>query len=317
MFQARTYTSFDGLALHVRDYAGPPSPRLTVLCLPGLTRNARDFAALAEHLSRRYRVLCPDLRGRGRSAYAADPMTYVPAVYLRDVAALLDAMSAPAVALIGTSLGGIIAMSMAAVMPQRLLGVVLNDVGPELDAAGMARIGRLVGRPAVFGTWEEAGAALAAAERTLYPDYRDADWVRLARCRFVEGADGRIRPDYDLAIAKPFAVDFAPVDLWPFFASLKTIPTLAIRGGMSDLLSAEVFARMKQVMPRLEQVTVPDRGHVPMLDEPVARDAIDGFLARVPRRLGPFARLARKARGALFAAQLARKAARPAAASSP
>lgn len=311
MFQAKTYTSFDGLALHVRDYAGPAAPRLTVLCLPGLTRNARDFEALAEHLSARYRVLCADLRGRGRSAYAADPMTYVPAVYLRDVAALLDAMGAPSVALVGTSLGGIIGMTMAAVMPHRLLGVVLNDVGPEFDAAGIARIGRMVGKPAVFASWEEVAAALKTAEHAIYPDYQDADWVRLARCRFIEGADGKLRPDYDLAIAKPFTVDFAPVDLWPFFASLKSIPTLAIRGGTSDLLSAQVFARMKEVVPRLEQVTVPNRGHVPMLDEPLARDALDRFLARLPRRLGPLSRLVRKTRGAMFAAQLMRNTPKP------
>jgi pimeloyl-ACP methyl ester carboxylesterase len=281
MFQARTYTSFDGLALHVRDYAGPATARLTVLCLPGLTRNARDFEPLAEHLSQHYRVLCADLRGRGRSVYASDPMTYVPATYVRDVAALLDAMDAPAVALIGTSLGGIIGMIMAAAMPQRLRGVVLNDVGPELDAVGMARIGRMVGKPAVFENWAQAGAAVKAAEQGIYPDYQDADWVRLARCRFIEGADGKIRPDYDLAIAKPFAVDFAPVDLWPFFARLASIPTLAIRGGLSDLLSPAVFARMKEMAPRLEQVGVPNRGHIPMLDEPLARDAIDRFLVRL------------------------------------
>jgi pimeloyl-ACP methyl ester carboxylesterase len=281
---------------------------LTVLCLPGLTRNARDFEEVAEHLSQRYRVLCPDLRGRGQSAYATDPMTYVPGSYVRDVDALLNAVGVKEVALIGTSLGGIIGMIMAAVMPHRLLGVVLNDVGPELDPAGMKRIGGFVGKPIQFATWDAAAAAIRTADGAIYPDYGDAEWMVVARRRCAQSPDGSVRPDYDLAIAKPFAVDFAPVDLWPFFAKLARLPTLAIRGANTDLLSIPVFARMKQVVPTLAQITVPDRGHVPALDEPIAREAIDAFLEALPSRLSSFARFKRKIRGGLFAARLARAA---------
>jgi pimeloyl-ACP methyl ester carboxylesterase len=306
MFHSTRYTSFDGLSLHVRDYPGPAHPRLTVLCLPGLTRNARDFEDVAEHLSQRYRVLCPDLRGRGQSAYASDPMTYVPAVYVRDVAALLEAAKLKAVALIGTSLGGIIGMVMGAVMPQTLLGVVLNDVGPELDPAGMKRIGSYVGKPIQFPSWQAAATAIRAADAAIYPDYDDGAWMTVARRRCAQGLDGMVRPDYDLAIAKPFAVDFAPVDLWPFFARLARLPTLAIRGANTDLLSEPAFARMKELAPQLTQITVPNRGHVPALDEPIARAAIDLFLEGLPRRLWPFTRLKRKVEGGLFAARLAR-----------
>ena len=309
MFHSERYTSFDGLSLHVRDYPGPVGARLTILCLPGLTRNARDFEEVAERLSQRYRVLCPDLRGRGQSAYASDPMTYVPASYVRDVDALLDAMKVKEVALIGTSLGGIIGMVMAAVLPHRLLGVVLNDVGPELDIAGMKRIGGYVGKPIQFPTWEAAAAAIRTADGMIYPDYGDADWMMVARRRCAQAPDGTVRPDYDLSIAKPFAADFAPVDLWPFFARLARLPALAIRGANTDLLSTTVFARMKQVAPKLTQITVPDRGHVPALDEPIVREAIDLFLEALPQRLSPFTRLKRKIQGALFAARLARAAA--------
>ncbi|MHB1207543.1 MAG: alpha/beta fold hydrolase [Rhodospirillaceae bacterium] len=301
-FASRTFTSFDGLTLHYRDYAGP-SGTMTVLCLPGLTRNARDFEDLAAHLSKRYRVLCADLRGRGGSAYAADPMTYVPAIYVRDVATLLDIAEVARVAVVGTSLGGIMAMIMATVMPQRLIGAVLNDVGPELDAAGMARIGQFVGKSVPVANWDEAAAAIQKGEGAIYPDFKPEDWMRQARRRFAPvdkgragaaGAGGPLRADYDLDIAKPFAVNFAPVDLWPFFGALAGIPVLAIRGENSDLLSAAVFAKMKAVKPDLEQVTVPRRGHVPLLNEPEVLPVIDRFLERLVPRVGMMARLKRR-----------------------
>ena len=303
-FTSRTYTSFDGLDLHYRDYAGRRD-RPVVLCLPGLTRNARDFEDLAAHLAGRgYRVLCADLRGRGRSQYAKDPITYVPATYVRDVAALLDAAGVSAVAIIGTSLGGIIAMIMAAVMPHRLLGAVLNDIGPELDPAGMARIGQFVGKSVPVATWDEAAAAIQRGEGAFYPDFGPDDWMVQAKRRFIQMDDGRLRADYDLDIAKPFAVNFAPVNLWPFFAAFGAIPVLAVRGGLSDLLSPAVFARMKEVKPDLEQATVPNRGHVPLLGEPESGPVIDRFLDRLPVKLGMFTRFRRWMAGAKFVAAL-------------
>lgn len=314
-FRSRTYRSFDGLTLHYRDYAphGGGEARATVLCLPGLTRNARDFEDLAAHLAGRgHRVLCADLRGRGGSAFAPDPMTYVPAVYVRDIAALLDANGLAEVAIVGTSLGGILAMIIAAAMPYRLLGAVLNDIGPDLDPAGMAWIAQFVGKSVPVATWDEAAAAIQKGETAFYPDFGPGDWMRQAKRRFVHMADGRLRADYDLDIAKPFAVAFAPVSLWPFFASFREIPVLAVRGGLSDLLSAEGFARMKQVKPDLEQVTVPNRGHVPLFNEPEIAPVLDRFLEGLPTHLGAMARLKRRWRAAMFlwAARRATKKAR-------
>jgi pimeloyl-ACP methyl ester carboxylesterase len=300
-FVSRYYASADGLRLHYRDYPGPPSPRLTVVCIPGLTRNARDFEDLAPHLAQRYRVLCVELRGRGLSEYARDPMSYVPPVYVRDVAALLMAAELRHVALIGTSLGGIISMILAATMPAKVLGAVINDIGPEINPAGLARIASYVGKARPIITWDEAAATIKLIDGEIYPHYTsDEDWLRMARRRFVEEPDGGLRPDYDLNISKPFSDSTAVVNLWPFFAALKRIPTLAIRGETSDLLSPEIFVQMKQAVPPLHQVTVPNRGHAPYLDEPAALNAIDDFLSNLPASLDTFTTVRRKLAAILF-----------------
>lgn len=293
-FISRYYTSADGLRLHYRDYPGPPNPRLTVVCIPGLTRNARDFEDVAPHLADRYRVICAELRGRGLSEYAKDPMTYVPPVYVRDIVALLDAAGLKQVALIGTSLGGIISMVLATVIPARLLGVILNDIGPELDPAGLARIGSYVGRTKPIQTWSEAAAAIEAIDSVVFPEYKGDDWLRMARRRFVETPDGGLRADYDTNISKPFVANAKAVNLWPFFRSLRMMPALSIRGGHTDLLSVDIFEKMQAAVPRLKRVTVPNRGHAPYLDEPEARTAIDAFLDSLPASLGPLTVLKRK-----------------------
>lgn len=293
-FTSRFYTSPDGLRLHYRDYAGPPNARLTVVCIPGLTRNARDFEEVAPHLATRYRVICVELRGRGLSAYAADPMTYVPAVYVKDIIALLNAAGLMRVAVIGTSLGGIISMVLASVVPERLLGVVINDIGPELDPAGLARIGSYVGRTKPISTWADAAAAIEAIDGAIFPDYKGDDWVRMARRRFVETPEGGLKADYDLNISKPFMATAKAVNLWPFFMSFRMMPILAIRGAQSDLLSPAVFDRMQAAVPHLKRTIVPNRGHAPYLDEPEARTAIDAFLDGLPSDVGPITALRRK-----------------------
>ena len=285
-YVSRTYTSADGLKLHYRDYQGPADAPFTVICVPGLTRNARDFEALAPHLATKYRVWCLDLRGRGLSAYATDPMTYVPATYVRDVIALFQQTALKQAAFVGTSLGGIVSTLFAAVMPAKVLGVVVNDIGPELDPAGLARIGSLVGRSRPIATWDDAIAAIEDIDRTVFPDYGPADWDRVARRRFVENPDGTLRSDYDLNISKPFAKPGLMPDLWPFFRRLEAIPALVIRGALSDLLSTTTVTRMTVALPRLAAVEVPNRGHAPYLDEPMALAAIDDFLAGLPHRVG-------------------------------
>ncbi len=269
---------------------------MTVVCIPGLTRNARDFEDVAPHLATRYRVICVELRGRGLSAYADDPMTYVPATYVKDIIALLNSAGLMRVAVIGTSLGGIISMLLAALVPERLLGVVINDIGPELDPAGLARIGSYVGRTKPIENWADAAAAIEAIDGVIFPEYKGDDWVRMARRRFVESPQGGLKADYDLNISKPFIATAKAVDLWPFFQAFRMLPVLAIRGALSDLLAPAVFDRMQADLPHLKRVTVPNRGHAPYLDEPEARNAIDAFLDSLPRDLGPLTVLERKAK---------------------
>ncbi|MBL8630885.1 MAG: alpha/beta hydrolase [Rhodospirillaceae bacterium] len=285
----KTYLSPDGLRLAVRDYPGPTVPRLTIVCIPGLTRNARDFDELAPHLAKKYRVLCVDLRGRGKSEYAKDAMTYQPPVYVRDVAALLDAFQLKHVALIGTSLGGIISVVLGAVMPRRVLGIVMNDIGPEVDSTGLTRIAEFVARGYAGPSWDEAANALQAVDGKIYPDYTHADWLKMAHRRFIETSDGSVKHDYDLNIAKPFGnaaqAGTAATSLWPFFLQLKDMPVLALRGAISDVLSPETFTRMKERLPHIAQCIVPDRGHTPYYDEPIAQEAVDDFLAQLPAQL--------------------------------
>lgn len=307
-FVERYYQSSDGLKLHVRDYPGPAEPRLTVLCIPGLTRNARDFEDLAPHLAQKYRVLCVELRGRSKSEYAKDPMTYRPPVYVRDILSLLDAFDLRHVALIGTSLGGIISVVLGAVAPTRVLGIVMNDIGPEVDTAGISRIAAYVARGYSGPSWEAAAAALKELDGKIFPTYTQDDWVRMAKRRFTQAPDGSISHDYDLNIAKAFGnaaeAEASATALHPFFKSLRGIPVLALRGEISDVLSAKTFAEMKQTLPHIEQVLVPNRGHTPYLDEPEALGAIDKFLEFLPSGLSFGQMMRRGYRQAAFLVKL-------------
>jgi len=170
------YTSGDGLRLYARDYAGPRPDAPVLLCLPGLTRNSKDFASIAAHLAAHYRVLCPDLRGRGRSARDPQPENYRPDIYVGDVLRLLDDLRIDKVGIIGTSLGALIAMVMSAVAPSRVTRVVLNDAGPELDPRGVARITSDAGKPAQpIADWDDAARRIAANYTVAYPDFSAAD----------------------------------------------------------------------------------------------------------------------------------------------
>ncbi len=303
-FTSRYYMSPDGLRLHYRDYAGPPNAPFTVVCIPGLTRNARDFDELAPHLAKTYRVICAELRGRGLSEYAKDPATYVPPVYVRDIAALIKSTGLAQVALLGTSLGGVVAMVLGGVFSAKILGIVLNDIGPEVNQAGLDRIASYLGKTKPIHTWDDAAEAMQMLDGLIYPDYQQADWHKMARRRFIQAEDGTFRPDYDLNISKPFAGSAAATNLWPYFLGMRHVPALAIRGETSDLLTAAVFGRMKQEVPTLRQVVVPKHGHAPYLDEPEALEAIDGFLTQLPARLGPLTVVARTVKSLLFLIQL-------------
>jgi pimeloyl-ACP methyl ester carboxylesterase len=282
-FDTHTWQSSDGLTLSARIYPGDPA-RAPVLCLPGLTRNSRDFEDLAAAIAPARRVICPDLRGRGRSQYAADPASYAPAQYLGDILLLLADLGVERFVAIGTSLGGLLTMMLAGADATRIAGAVLNDIGPEIDPAGLTRIRGYVGVPARFADWDEAARALAAAQGDTYPGLVHADWLRLARRVMHDGGAG-IGFDYDMAIARPFASDDgaspAP-DLWPLFDALAGRPVLVVRGGTSDILSAATAAAMQARHPALDLITLPGIGHAPTLDEPPVRTGIQRLLDALP-----------------------------------
>ena len=276
------WTSRDGLKLHYRDYAGRDD-RPPVLCLPGLTRNARDFEDVAARLAGEWRVLCVELRGRGDSAYASDSSTYNPLQYLEDLGELFDQAGLERVVAFGTSLGGLLTMMIAATTPQRLAGALLNDIGPELNPAGIERIRGYVGQARNFPTWMHAARALAESQGPAFPDFQISDWLAMAKRCMVVGSNGRIHFDYDMKIAEPFAsADGASnADLWPAFRALAGRPVTLLRGALSDVLTGETFARMGRELAGAESVTVPNVGHAPVLTEPAAVAAIDRLLARV------------------------------------
>lgn len=280
-FREARFTSQDGLSLYYRDYGDPLSEAVPVVCLAGLTRNSVDFDAFAKRASRKRRVLALDYRGRGQSQHDPEPERYTPESYLMDVSHLLTATGVHRAVFVGTSLGGILTMALGAFRPTALAGVVLNDIGPELDPRGLARIGGYVGKTTLPEDWNQAVAQMKQLFAPAYPDLSEEEWSTQARMAFKTGPDGRLLADYDPAISRALAKQAAtPFDGWALFGTLKDVPTLAIRGGLSDLLSQDCFDRMAAAMPDLVRVTVPNRGHVPLLTEPECVAALDAFLER-------------------------------------
>lgn len=273
----RFFQSDDGLRLHVTEWSGPGANAPVLLCLPGLTRNGRDFERLAARLGTRYRLLCPDQRGRGLSAHDPDPSRYRPDRYVADMLTLLDQAGLAQVQVIGTSLGGMMGVMLAALQPQRIQALVLNDVGPVLEAEGLARIAGYVGHQAGATHLAEAAARTAAVQAPVFPDFEPADWQRMVlETHRIE--DGQWLPDYDPAIAQGLANGSAVPSLWPLFEAATATPMLLLRGAESDLLSAATVAEMRARLPNLRAVDVPRRGHAPTLMEAEALAALEGFL---------------------------------------
>jgi pimeloyl-ACP methyl ester carboxylesterase len=276
--------SADGLRLHFRDYPGDPD-RAPVLCIPGLTRNARDFEGVAQRLAGTRRVIAVELRGRGESDRAIDPLSYVPPVYLQDLGALIAEQCVAPVVVFGTSLGGLMAMLLSLTARPTLAGILLNDVGPEIAPDGLARIVANVGRAERFADWDEAAHYIAASHEDAFPDYTQRDWLLWAR-RMCREENGAIVFDYDPAIAEPFKLPppEPAFDLWPAFETLQGLPALLLRGERSDILSAETASEMVRRVPTLELVTLPRVGHAPTLEEPEAVLAIDRLLNRIDHK---------------------------------
>ena len=278
-FRERRYTAQDGLSLHFRDYGDATADELPLLCLAGLTRNSKDFDAFARRLAPR-RVLCPDYRGRGRSDRDPDSRRYEPWTYVSDILHLLALANIHRLVVVGTSLGGILAMILGAARPSSLAGVVLNDIGPDIPAGGRERIARHAEEAGPYPSLDAAARALQATYGGAYPDLDDTGWHAMAETSFIREADNRYRFDYDPRIAR--TVRGAPDEdrrrLWDLFGTLARIPTLCLRGALSDVLRAETVAAMASAKPDLHGVEVPNRGHAPELNEPACVEAIDRFL---------------------------------------
>ena len=284
IYSEHTFRSRDGLKLYYRDYPGDPK-KAPVLCLHGLTRNCRDFEALALRITPGRRVITPDFRGRGRSQYDSMWMNYHPMTYVDDVWALLRELGLDRVIAIGTSLGGLVVMLMAAVRASTFAGVVLNDIGPEVDPVGAARIRGYAGRFPPPRTWDDAVEQMKVAFGAALPDFTPAQWHQFVRLSYAEDFNGSPRLEADPRIGDAVRAIQPPPGatqgMWMAFSALRNTPTLAVRGELSDLLSVEVFDRMQREHPKLQRVTIANRGHVPQLDEPQSIAALETFLAEL------------------------------------
>ena len=268
------FSSHDGARIFYAD-EGEGRP---VLALSGLTRNSSDFDYLAPHLDG-IRLLRMDYRGRGKSEWTGAE-TYTIPTEAGDVIALLDHLGLDAAPIIGTSRGGLIAMVLAATAKARLTGVCLVDIGPEVPEAAMQAIRDYTGRDPAATSFEDA----ARVRATLLPGFRNvppARWLDEARKHYVEDG-GRLRINYDPALGDAVRAPAPAVDLWPFFDALQGLPTALIRGANSDLLPRDLARRMRERNPNLIFTEVPDRGHVPFLDEPEALVTIRDWLGRLP-----------------------------------
>ncbi|MBY0430988.1 MAG: alpha/beta hydrolase [Rhodospirillales bacterium] len=280
-FRENWTSARDGLRLYWREYGDTASLRTPLLCLPGLTRNSKDFHDLAQRYCGQRRVICLDYRGRGRSEYDSDWRNYDPQVYLEDIRHILAATGAWKVVTVGTSMGGILSMALTVMMPTLLAGAVLNDVGPELAGPGLDRILDTIGHDHPQPDWETAVRYL----RRTFPILTlktDERWMTMARNTYRQGADGLLHFDWDVTLAHNLTRGRLRIpDLWPLFRALRGIPVLALRGSRSDVLSVETFDRMAEEKPDLLRVTVPGCGHCPVLDEPEVLEMLDVFLARL------------------------------------
>ncbi|MEH6475642.1 MAG: alpha/beta hydrolase [Sneathiella sp.] len=278
------YKSNDGLDLYYRKY-GKSSSKLPLICLSGLTRNSGDFTEFAEHFSNDRAVYTLDYRGRGKSEYDTDHANYNPQVYLGDIMAFFQATDITKAVFIGTSLGGLLTMGLAGLVPQYVAAAVLNDVGPEVSSDGGERIAGYVGKDVRYPTLAAAIAAQKAQYTGAYPDLDDDEWRHTTEVGYVlDEKAGNFRANYDLALGKALQDQIsndAPIDLWPFFEAMNAIPVLSIRGALSDVLSADVFQKMQDTNPDMTAVTLENRGHVPLLNEPLSMQHLTRFLKNV------------------------------------
>jgi pimeloyl-ACP methyl ester carboxylesterase len=283
-----TFTSNDGLTLYARDYAPTASgpARLPIICIHGLTRNSADFDEVAPWLaSLGRRVIAVDVRGRGHSQYDTDPKHYNPLVYADDIITMARTMGIARAVFIGTSMGGLITMTLALRRSSLVAAAVLNDVGPIISTRGLQRIANYTGKGELLGSWADAAAYTRSINALAFPSNTDADWDKWARRGFVENASGQLAMRYDPNIAVPIrAGKLKPTSMiarYAFRRLARKRPTLLVRGALSDLIEPEQAHLMRAMAPTMQYVEVPGVGHAPMLTEPEAQAALRAFLAQV------------------------------------
>ena len=275
------YISDDGLKLHYRDM-GIDNGDFVILCIPGLTRNSRDFEEFATMYATQNRVICVDLRGRGLSEYDKNWKNYHPLTYAQDMWTLLNKLAIEKVVIMGTSLGGLIAMVMSYQNNARLAGVIMNDIGPAIDPKGLERIKKYAGLLPPVTTWEEAGAQTKNVYGLALKGIDDDLWITLAKRAYKENIQNHPVLDMDINISKAIQeVGPQKGDPWQLFDSLINTETLVLRGQLSDILSDEILNKMHARLPNLKSAIIPDRGHVPLLNEPACITAINEFFQRI------------------------------------
>jgi pimeloyl-ACP methyl ester carboxylesterase len=289
-FLARYYTAADGLKLYARDYGHDNSRAAlwpTVICLPGLTRNSRDFHQLALILSRHptapRRVVALDFRGRGNSAWDDNKQHYNPFVEAEDVVSACAAFDLPKAAFIGTSRGGLVLHVLAQSNPAIVQAAILNDIGPVLDVEGLRDIRDYLNRGRKPSDWEDAVRILKEDHGQSFPILAQQDWDDMAHAIYRE-TDGSIVADVDPAIAlimKSIDLDGPQRDLWPQFDAFAGIPLMVIRGENSKLLSLETVAEMGRRHRNMRSLAVPGQGHPPILHLAGIPTAIQKFLAQI------------------------------------
>ena len=279
-FKDHFFQTQDGLRLYARDYPGPNDKAPVVLCLHGLTRNSRDFQELAPALADHFRVLVPEQRGRGQSDYDDEVSRYALLQYVEDMRGLLSDLGIEQVAIVGTSMGGLMTFALNAMYPGLVTRAVINDIGPEIAEVGLNRIKSYVGMVGPFADWKEATAYLMAASAEIFPDWQDAQWADFARQCYIE-RDGQVVIDYDPRIAEPLTAegnDTEAETLWSLFATMSAVPSLLVRGELTDLLTQSCVTKMREVHPSMAVLPVPRVGHAPMLNESGVTQAIREFL---------------------------------------
>lgn len=279
-YSEHNYKSADGLDLYYREYAGDAS-KTPIVCLSGLTRNSADFHDFALRYSGTRVVYALDYRGRGKSQYDSDYKNYDPQTYLSDVFLFISSLKINKVIFVGTSLGGLLAMGLAGLAPQNTEAVVLNDIGPEISQSGGERIAGYVGQDVRFPTLQAAADAQKQQFSGAYPDLSNEEWLKTTAVGFIlDEQDNNYRPNYDLLLGKALQEQVSnqqQFDLWAFFETLKDKPTLAIRGALSDVFSEDVFDKMQTIHPKMDTLILENRGHVPLLNEPLALQKLDQF----------------------------------------